>query len=50
MSKYEDKVLFFLVLNLDLSVEEINDIINGKEFGNDGFLNKKTVFKLEDYK
>ncbi len=50
MPKYEDKVLFFLVLNLDLSVEEINDIINGKKFGNDGFLNKKTVFKLEDYK
>ena len=50
MSKYEDKILFFLVLNLDLSVEEINDILNGKEFGNEGFLNKKTVFKLEDYK
>ena len=48
--KYEDKVMFFLVLNLDLSVDEIKDVIDGKNYGDDGFLNRKTVFKLEDYK
>lgn len=48
--KYKDKVMFFLVLNLDLSVGEIKDVIDGKNYGDDGFLNKKTVFKLEDYK
>ena len=48
--KYEDKVMFFLVLNLDLSVGEIKDVIDGKNYGDDGFLNRKTVFKLEDYK
>lgn len=48
--KYENKVLYFLILNLDLSVSDIKDILENKSFGNDGFLNKKTVFKLEDYK
>lgn len=50
MDKYQEKVLYFLIINLDFKVKEIKEIISGKEFGNDGFLNKKTVFKLEDYK
>lgn len=50
MKKYENDCLFFLVMNLDLSVDEIVEVLNGKESGDDGFLNRKTVFKLEDYK
>ena len=45
----QDKILFNMVLNQDLSVEEIKEILDGKSFGNDGFLNKKTVYKMEDY-
>lgn len=50
IEKYYDKVMYFLIMNLDLRVDEIKDILNGRIFGNDGFLNRKTVFKLEDYK
>ena len=45
----ESKIRFYLVMNLDLSTAEIDDIINGKTFGNDGFLNKKTVYKMSEY-
>lgn len=45
----EENIKFYLVLNLDLSKEEISDILNGKEFGNDGFLNKKTVYRMSEY-
>lgn len=45
----QDKILYELVLNQDLSVDEIKEILDGKPFGNDGFLNKKTVYKMEDY-
>lgn len=50
MHKYKNKVMFFLILNLDLSTSEIKDIVDGKSYGDNGFLDKKTVFKLEDYK
>lgn len=44
-----DNILYHLVLNLDLTPNEIIDIINGKEYGNDGFLNKKTTFRMKEY-
>ena len=40
----------YLVMNKDYSVKEIEEILNGKEVGNDGFLNRKTVYRLADYK
>lgn len=49
MSKYEDKVKFYLIINLDLSVEDIKNILEGSNFGNDGFLKKKTVYKMAEY-
>lgn len=45
----DEKVLYYMILNLDLSIEEIKDILNGKPFGTDGFLNKKTVYKMAEY-
>lgn len=50
MSKVnDDSVLYYLILNKDLSVEHINDILNGVSFGNDGFLSKKTVYRMSEY-
>lgn len=46
----EDNVLFYLIYNQDLSVSKIKEILDGAEFGDDGFLNKKTVYQLKDYK
>ena len=46
----DDKVYLYLVMNKDYSVKEIEEILNGKEVGNDGFLNRKTVYRLADYK
>lgn len=45
----DDLVLYYLILNKDLSVESIKDILNGASFGNDGFLNKKTVYRMSEY-
>lgn len=45
----DDNLFLYLILNLDLSVEKIDEIINGAPFGNDGFLNKKTVYKMSEY-
>lgn len=45
----EDKIKYYLVLNLDLSVTEIKEILDGKEIGNQGFLSKKTVYKMNEY-
>ena len=45
----DDKIKFYMILNLDFSVSKISEIINGLSIGNDGFLNKKTVYKLADY-
>lgn len=45
----DEKIKFYLVLNLDLSKEEVSEILNGKEFGDDGFLNKKTVYRMSEY-
>lgn len=45
----DDLVLYYLILNKDLSVENIKDILNGASFGNDGFLNKKTVYRMSEY-
>ena len=46
----DSKILYYLVFNLDKKPEEIEEILNGKEIGDDGFLNRKTVYRLEDYK
>ena len=45
----DSKIKFYLVMNLDLSIDQIDKIINGEPFGNDGFLNKKTVYKMSEY-
>ncbi len=45
----DNKILFYLVYNSDLSTNEVIDIINGKEYGNDGFLYKKTTYKMKEY-
>lgn len=45
----DNKIKFYLVMNLDLKPEEIKEILDGKSFGNDGFLDKKTVYKMTDY-
>lgn len=49
MKKYESKIMYYLIFNLDLSVDEIKNILEGGKFGNDGFLNKKTVYKMAEY-
>ena len=46
----QDKIKFKIILNDDLSVDKINSILNGGYFGNTGFLNQKTVYRLDDYK
>ncbi len=45
----DDAISLFLILNLDLDVLDIKEIIEGKSFGNEGFLNKKTVYKMSEY-
>lgn len=45
----EEDLYLYLILNLDLNQSEIKEIIDGKEFGNSGFLNKKTVYKMSEY-
>ena len=45
----DEKIKFYLVMNLDLSSDTILDVINGLSLGNDGFLNKKTVYKMSEY-
>lgn len=49
MEKYDSKIMYYLILNLDLSVDEIKNILEGGKFGDDGFLNKKTVYKMAEY-
>ena len=45
-----DNILFYLVYPFGLSVTEIKDIIenNSNIKYNDGFMNKKTIYKLGD--
>lgn len=45
----DEKIKFYLVMNLDLTPSEIKEILDGKEFGTDGFLNKKTVYRMSEY-
>ena len=45
----DSKIKYYLVYNLDLSVIDIKDILEGKPYGNDGFLNKKTVYRMSEY-
>lgn len=45
----DDKIYFYLILNNDLNPADIEEILNGKPFGNDGFLNKKTVYRMSEY-
>lgn len=50
MKKVDDThIKFYLVLNLDKTPQEIDEILKGKQIGNDGFLNKKTVYKMSEY-
>lgn len=49
MEKYESKIKYYLIFNLDLSVDEIKNVLEGSKFGDDGFLNKKTVYKMAEY-
>ena len=44
-----DNILLYLVFPSDLDVLEIDNIINDKSFNiySDGFMNKKTIYKLE---
>lgn len=45
----DTKIYYYLVLNQDLRPREIKEILNGKSFGNTGFLNKKTVYRMSEY-
>ena len=45
----DDNIKFYLVLNLDLDVDTISKVLDGEEYGNDGFLNKKTVYRMSEY-
>lgn len=45
----DSKIKYYLIYNIDKSPSEIINIINGKNIGNDGFLNKKTVYKMSEY-
>ena len=45
----DSKIKYYLIYNLDLSIDEIKNIIDGRPFGNDGFLNKKTVYRMSEY-
>ena len=45
----DDKIKYYMILNLDFSVSKIKEIIDGLPIGDDGFLYKKTVYKLADY-
>jgi hypothetical protein len=45
----EDKVYYYLVLNLDLEPNQIINILDGESYGDDGFLNKKTTYKMSEY-
>ena len=49
MKKYESKVYYYLIFNLDLNVDDIKNVLEGSTFGYDGFLNKKTVYKMAEY-
>lgn len=44
-----ENILFYYINNLDLSIEDIKKVLNNKfENADDGFLNKKTIFKVGD--
>ena len=45
----DSKILYYLVMNKDLSPDKINSVLDGESFGNDGFLNKKTTYKMSEY-
>lgn len=45
----DDNIKFYLVFNLDLPVEKVASVLDGEEYGNDGFLNKKTVYRMSEY-
>ncbi len=45
----DDSIYLYLILNLDLDPQKISKIIAGEDFGNKGFLNKKTVYKMSEY-
>ena len=53
ITKYDfldSKILYYLVYPKGISVKDINDIIEGKNKNafSDGFMNKKTIYKLGD--
>lgn len=50
MKELDDtKIFYYLIYNQDLSVSKIDQILKGETFGNNGFLNKKTVYRMSEY-
>lgn len=50
MKKIDDeKIKYYLILNQDLESDKIKSILEGVDFGNTGFLNKKTVYRMSEY-
>lgn len=45
----EESIYYYLILNQDLSAKSIKEILDGAPYGNDGFLNKKTVYRMSEY-
>ena len=45
----DDNIKYYLVLNLDLDIDTVKEVLDGKELGNDGFLNKRTVYRMSEY-
>ena len=50
MQKLDDnQIKFYLILNQDIKPSELKEILEGKVFGNRGFLDKKTVYRMSEY-
>ena len=45
----DNNIKYYYVYNLDLKPSELKEILEGKPFGDTGFLNKKTVYKMSEY-
>lgn len=50
MQKLDDnQIKFYLILNQNIKPSELKEILEGKVFGNRGFLDKKTVYRMSEY-
>ena len=45
----DSKIRYYLIFNMDLPVLKIENIVHGSPFGNTGFLDKRTVYRMEEY-